>query len=79
MSQHKTTDFKHFTKEQMDAGLVLHRLPVDTPSQLSDGFRSGAEWAVTAYKAIHGASGPTGSNICICSTSCSCIELQYKK
>lgn len=45
MSQHAKTDFKHFTKDQLDAGLRLHHLEATKPSQLADGFRSGAEWA----------------------------------
>lgn len=44
MSQHKTQQFTNFTKSRMDAGLSLHRLPTDAPSQLADAFRAGAEW-----------------------------------
>lgn len=47
MSQHNKTDFKNFTKPQMDAGLVLHGLEPKTPSQLSDGFRCGADWGAS--------------------------------
>jgi hypothetical protein len=45
MSHHAKTDFVHFTKQQLDNGLSLHRLSTDSPSQLADAFRSGAEWA----------------------------------
>lgn len=44
MSQHQTQRFTNFTKSQMDAGLSLHHLPADAPSQLADAFRAGAEW-----------------------------------
>lgn len=49
MSDHKKTQFMYFTKEDMDKGLSLHRLPTDTPSQLADSFRAGAQWAVGKY------------------------------
>ncbi len=49
MSQHNKTDFKHHTQEQLRAALRLHGLEAINPSQLSDTFRSGAEWAVQNY------------------------------
>lgn len=44
MSHHEKNDFKHFSKQEMDLGLALHGLDPKKPSQLSDGFRSGADW-----------------------------------
>jgi hypothetical protein len=46
MSLHTRTEFKYHTKAELDQALRLHGLLADTPSQMSDAFRSGAEWAV---------------------------------
>lgn len=44
MSMHKIplTDLEH-------EGLVKHRLPIGTPSQLSDCFRAGVQWAIREF------------------------------
>ncbi len=51
-------DFSHFTKQEMDAGLALHHLKTDDPSQLSDCFRAGAEWGVTCSCPAYGIIDP---------------------
>jgi len=35
-----------------ESGLIAHRLPVGTPSQLSDAFRLGVQWAVDHMQPI---------------------------
>lgn len=45
MSHHKEPLPGILSKEELDDGLKLHHLAHDTPSQLSDAFRAGAQWA----------------------------------
>lgn len=45
MSLHKVEQFQLLSKGEMDEGLRLHHLEAEAPSQLSDAFRAGAQWA----------------------------------
>ena len=59
MSLHVKDDFQFFSKEELDAGLQLHRLSYDIPSQAADCFRNGAEWAISYKLGTAGKSSTT--------------------